>query len=267
MISQFILPPEILRNYVRYFWVLNFDTGNNKRRFHTFADRYPSLTFQCLDGHSHVKEEKGAFLPVNYLRGAQSKPLNYLIRGPYAHIHISLYPYALKRFLNIDAFEVTNQLFDLLNFCPRDLIDGLYDAKCSREKIKLLTNFLIAKIQLEHEEDKFEQDAFFWLQNNSVCRVHNLLQRYNISERQLQRKFKASFGVSPKKYLSIMRFGKALEVLQTSSFDKLSDIAFELNYADQSHFTREFKNLSKLTPKMYLNSKKLVKTGNRFLEG
>ena len=75
----------------------------------------------------------------------------------------------------------------------------------------------------------------------------------NITERSLERYFKQYVGISPKLYARINRFQTALETLRKSNFDSLTDIAYQNNYFDQSHFIRDFKEFAGTTPKHFLH--------------
>ena len=78
--------------------------------------------------------------------------------------------------------------------------------------------------------------------------------QFSISRRQFQRKFKEQVGVSHETYLRITKFQKSIHLLLRSQEEKLSNIAYALNYADQSHSCREFKYFSGHTPKHFLNA-------------
>lgn len=65
---------------------------------------------------------------------------------------------------------------------------------------------------------------------------------------------KNTIGVCPETYVRITRFQKSIHLLTSRHYDKLSDIAYRLNYADQSHFGREFRFFSGCTPKEFLES-------------
>lgn len=53
--------------------------------------------------------------------------------------------------------------------------------------------------------------------------------------------------MNPKEYSRIVRFQKALRLMQCGDTDYIG-IATELRYSDQSHFIREFKAMSGRTP-------------------
>ena len=55
-------------------------------------------------------------------------------------------------------------------------------------------------------------------------------------------------GVSPKLFARISRFQASLSQLRNNDFNKLSDLAFDNDYADQSHFIRSFREFAGFSP-------------------
>lgn len=69
------------------------------------------------------------------------------------------------------------------------------------------------------------------------------------SKKQFERVFCATVGMNPKEYARIVRFQKAMKLLQQDSSNLcLAQIAYRCGYADQSHFIREFRQFSGHTP-------------------
>jgi len=56
-------------------------------------------------------------------------------------------------------------------------------------------------------------------------------------------------GLSPQFYIRVKRFSEAIRLMQTGRYERLTDVAHSLNYYDQSHFTRDIKAFSGITPK------------------
>lgn len=61
--------------------------------------------------------------------------------------------------------------------------------------------------------------------------------------------FRREVGSSPFMYAETIRIGRAKRRLREGA--RLADIAFELGYTDQSHFTRKFKQHQGITPGQY----------------
>lgn len=62
-------------------------------------------------------------------------------------------------------------------------------------------------------------------------------------------------GLSPKEIKQVYRFDNTLKKITTISSQSLAGFAYENNYADQSHFIRDFKRHTGYTPKEYLTIK------------
>ena len=75
-----------------------------------------------------------------------------------------------------------------------------------------------------------------------------MLKRLNVSERQFERRFVRAVGVSPHHYIRIVRFQEAMRLIKANQFERLSDVAYDLNYVDQSHFIKDIKAFSGYTP-------------------
>ena len=74
-----------------------------------------------------------------------------------------------------------------------------------------------------------------------------------MSERTFQRLFESNVGISPKMFSRICQFHSAFQQLDEGRFTKLSDIAYQNGYADQSHMIRTFKEFTNVSPKEYLH--------------
>jgi AraC-like DNA-binding protein len=62
-------------------------------------------------------------------------------------------------------------------------------------------------------------------------------------------------GVSPKQYLKIMRFQKAILAIEKNASIQWSRIALESGFYDQAHFIHDFKLFSGFTPNEYIKRK------------
>lgn len=63
--------------------------------------------------------------------------------------------------------------------------------------------------------------------------------------------FRAGVGLTPKHYFRLQRFNETLRRQVAATDPNLADIATSLGYADQAHFTRDFRELAGVTPRRY----------------
>ena len=110
---------------------------------------------------------------------------------------------------------------------------------------------LITKVKTESKLIQFTTSKI--AKNPCKETLLNVQQEFFLTERTFQRLFEKNIGIAPNQYRRICQFNSAFRQLQLRKFNKLSDIAFENGYADQSHYIRAFKEFTSITPKDYLN--------------
>jgi methylphosphotriester-DNA--protein-cysteine methyltransferase len=78
----------------------------------------------------------------------------------------------------------------------------------------------------------------------SVSSVAGVL---GVSERQLERRFLARIGVTPKRFATLRRFERA--VARATIAPSLTAAALDAGYYDQSHFIRDFRRFAGSSPR------------------
>jgi AraC-like DNA-binding protein len=71
------------------------------------------------------------------------------------------------------------------------------------------------------------------------------------SKWQVTRDFRALYGTTPYRYVTLKRLQKAKSLIELGI--PLSQVSFSSGFADQSHMTRHFKNCFGTTPKTWAN--------------
>jgi AraC-like DNA-binding protein len=90
--------------------------------------------------------------------------------------------------------------------------------------------------------------------NKKIYTVAQLAEHANISTKTVQRYFNQYIGLTPKWLIRKYRLQHALHALETNTASIL-DIVEQLEYTDQSHLIRDFKELIGVTPTTYFNAK------------
>ena len=82
----------------------------------------------------------------------------------------------------------------------------------------------------------------------SIARMNDTI---GYSKKHFAEMFRRQVGVTPKSYLRIMRFQKAVRTIDASGDINWGQIALECGFYDQSHFIHDFKHFSGFTPEQY----------------
>lgn len=83
---------------------------------------------------------------------------------------------------------------------------------------------------------------------NGLVRVDELATAAGVSARQLERQFAVHVGLSPKRFLRILRFQQVLGALREPNSSGWPDLALRHGYYDQAHFINDFKSFTGETP-------------------
>ena len=254
---QTFAPPEILAPFIKYFWVLESkQVDNSERTFSAIPDGCPGVVM--------VRSEKEAFcmdndkkLPNIFLYGQTVSPSTFSSEGLVGAVGICFQPHALKSIFGMDANELTSSCIDLSLIGKKKsrLPEQLSSAATVDEQIKILSFYLYNQQQnnSRHPDETTKYAIAQLTQSKGNISLKELQQKVQLSERSLERKFKASVGISPKLFSRIIRFQESMNQLRKSDYDKLSDIAYENDYADQSHFIRVFKEFTGFSPIEFKN--------------
>ena len=257
MLNQYFKPPKQLEALVRHFWILDFERiSTDHKDFRVFARRYPRMVFQHHEGMSAISRG-GDTIPVAYAAGLNTKSYTCRIAPSIRTTGVSFYPHGLKVLFGIDCNHLVNDMPDLINFVPRELIDRMLDSVKINERLQILSDYLIKRAA---DVSARPITLHAWklataIKGDTVGK--DLAEIFNVSPRHLYRHFHQTVGMSPKQYLQISRFEQSIDMLHKYGKGRLADLAYTLNYADQSHFIREFKSLSNFTPLEYMRVKKL----------
>jgi len=82
----------------------------------------------------------------------------------------------------------------------------------------------------------------------------DLAERFGLSERSLQRLLRRRVGMGPKWLLQRRRLHAAAARIRECPDDSFADIAADLQYSDQAHFTRDFASVVGCAPSAYRRS-------------
>jgi len=85
--------------------------------------------------------------------------------------------------------------------------------------------------------------------------LQKLTRQIGYSQKHFIDLFKKQVGVSPKQYLKIMRFQRAIQEIENNKSIQWSNIAAESGFYDQAHFIGDFKIFSGFTPSEYMKRK------------
>lgn len=85
--------------------------------------------------------------------------------------------------------------------------------------------------------------------------VAAVVDRIGWSHRRFIDRFQATVGMSPKRFCRVRRLSRVIHLAARRPAASLAELALDAGYSDQPHFTREFREISGMTPGEYRAAK------------
>lgn len=240
-----VQPREELRSYVRYYWTLKSD------------EPFSNLTFPI--GCPQMIFHRGTPLYIPELSSRQNKftvsgqvnfPAHIASDGNTEMIVAVFYPHTIGLFIDTPPSAFYNQEisgYDIENRQLNQLADLIFECKDSELAISLIEQWLTSRIKPSLNVKRIGAALSTTLFNPST-QVDRLAEIACLGKKQFMRVFRECVGMNPKEYGRIVRFQRALRMMQLGSRNN-TDIAYANGYADQSHFIRDFHKFSGMTPR------------------
>ena len=147
---------------------------------------------------------------------------------------------------NVSADRVMDEEIAFSDIEKEVNIDRILDLKNTNERIEYLKGYILQKAK-EQREIPFMEVVEKLYENPKEQSVTEIAKKLGYNERNLYRVFKANFGVSPKVLLNILRLHLCLTLMLEEKMN-LIDIALFCGFYDQSHFIKEIKRYTGISP-------------------
>lgn len=249
---KFYKPCKLLQDYVRYYW-----TFESHQMFETYT--FPTGCVQII---FHKKS-------TLYIPELNKKQDTLTISGQVnfsSHISADdsiemivavLHPYAMNILLDIPALLFYNKEisgYEIGNESLNCLTSKIFDCKDINICINYIEQWLISQLHSNcTPKRKTDIDritaAIHKMYLTPNIQISKLASISCLGRKQFERIFLANVGMNPKEYARIVRFQKALKLIQNNGENiNQAQVAYQSGFSDQSHFIREFKALSRYTP-------------------
>jgi AraC-like DNA-binding protein len=251
-----IIPGTGLKQHVKCFYIYESDSAIS------FDDTvFPSgcveIIFNLGTGKWQTAMDDGfQTTPSIELWGQIIRPMPIRSIGRNTMLGIRFFPHAAAYFLNDNIGLFNNRVVDYseVGKGAAELHSRLLEASAWDQRIKLVEAFLLHTLSISEKGlDRVDMLTSIMGEirhQDFFDNIENVASRYGITSRYLQKLFFQYTGLSPKLYTKIHRFQNSLRLV-TKKDTSLTSVAYHCGYFDQSHFIREFKSFTGLTPSGY----------------
>ena len=220
-----------------------------------FPNARLELVIQLDEPHRRISARGIESFPAVCLDGLQTRPVS--IAGPSGHFRvlgIRLQPGGAFMVCGGSLRDLTDQSLDfgsVIGSSARRLAERLADARNGTDRVAIAMSWVRTRVTQGPQRDPLVAAAQHAIERSggaaSIAMLDELCGR---SRSRFAALFVDSIGVTPKRYSRIVRFSRALSMLDATQ-SSLLQIAADAGYYDQPHFNAEFREHAGLTPGAY----------------
>ena len=247
-------PSPDLDAYVEHYWVVEWDVPS-PTRVETLP--HPSV---------HMIFERGG---RSRIRGASRAKFSRLLKGQGAVFAVKFTPAGFQPFARVPVSRFTDAIVTLRHVfgaAGLELDEAILAENTTLGRIGIVERFLRARRpKPDGNVSRVTKIVSTAANDRGMLKVDDLVERFGLSKRMLQRLFDRYVGVSPKWVIQRYRLHEAAERLAAGAPAGHSALALDLGYSDQAHFVRDFKAIVGVSPAAYARRSAAARNSDRSL--
>lgn len=250
--------PE-LECHIHSYYSLKLSKESIVNRFQTGSFRLPNsrirMVFHFSESIAHIDIRGKKEYQTKYnVRGFQTSALTFKATNDIDVFGVELTPYGFREMSGIPCSELTIVPISMEEIIGEDygmLIEELTKRSSFSDRVNFMNLYFLSRSKFDRKMKKAKMIQDYLLKSKSIPNVELLAREIFITERTMRRFFKDQFGMSPKQYLKLLRFEKAIKTFSSEKETNLFNVALDFGYYDHAHFTNEFKLFMGMTPRDY----------------
>ena len=247
-------PADRLLPYVNSYWTGTFNLHQQGPYSQSvIPNGCMEIIIHLSDDHCYLAHHDNWKQSSDFIiQGLYTTPYQVRFRNTVRVFGIRIYPDGFKNIFRVPAREVLSTFEtcdDVLGsqfsgFCSR-----LREIKDKQGQIALADSFLGQQLEENNLIGDYSHIAMTEIRRSmGMGSYQELLENVPIGKRQLQRQFKNSFGITVRDYIRLLRVNAIHEQMANAKDASLTQISYNLNFADQSHFIKEYRKYHNTTP-------------------
>jgi hypothetical protein len=257
-------PKKDLESLVKCYWTLEVPFQAHTQKQLIIPDGCIEMIFILGDDvKRYTSGNRFILQPRNMVLGQITQPFYIQPTGFVNTFAVRFYPYGFANFVSMPFKNLANKETPLKQLfgekASKELGQKIKQATSTNRRIQIVETFLLNKLKQKLTIDKIVKttiDAMI-LTKGSVP-ITSILKEDLSKRRQIERKFIEKVGISPKKLGKVIRLQAALKMLLNRQSESLTRIAYDNDYYDQAHFTKDFKDFTGTTPKEFTQDTKMT---------
>jgi AraC-like DNA-binding protein len=252
-------PAELeLRPFVQCIWTMEGQAGALSAELQpVLPDGRPELVVHLADPFERI-DANGACRrqPPILFAGQLTRQLILRPTARVAVVGVRFRPHGASALWRVPQAELTGTTGSVDDIDPRlnrALGEVSSETEAPATAVALIARLLTRRLRGVRLDSRVSHVVDAIDRSRGLASIERLSREAGMTRRHLERRFRETVGVSPKRLARITRFQRAVTVLEREEpGQRGARTALECGYADQAHFIREFRDLAGCSPGAHL---------------
>lgn len=250
----------VLKKLIKYYWLIK---SNNEIEIH--GKLIPMNNIDLIINLSapikYTSKTSEESFHGSHFAGIQNSSRVVQQKGIVDIVGISFFPTGFYPVIKIPLSEFANSIVVMDSVIQgfESKMERIAEKESNEQRItaieETLMNLIDLKLMPEKNYDLLIND---FLMHGDSINIKNYCEQHCINHRTLERFFNKYVGTTPKNFLKTTKFQKTMNRLRNRDFDSMTQIGYDFNYYDQTHFINSFKSFMGKTPLKQLKQNDLI---------
>jgi AraC-like DNA-binding protein len=243
------LPSRRLAPFVECFWLLSDDGAPASPPEAILPDGCMELLVQLREPMRRAGEARAQ--PRVFLCGQITAPLLLEAAGAVRTFGVRFRPGGARPFFEGDLSDLTDHdtpLADLWGSRAGEMEERLHAAPGMGSMVASAERLLLSRLPEGRRDGRVDSAVRLVMGTRGRARLEGLAGAAALSGRQLERRFRAAVGLSPKKLSRIVRFQRLVRLARRPGAFAWAEAAARCGYFDQAHLIRDVRAFSGAAP-------------------
>ncbi|MDF3821245.1 helix-turn-helix domain-containing protein [Leptospira sp. 96542] len=256
-------PQKDLSSIIKCYWTLEVPKSDETHKQRIVPDGCIEMAFLLGDDIKRYKnkmKDQFVYQPRAMVIGQITEPFEIEPTGYVNTFAVRFFPFGFSMIHSIPMDQLANNETPLSALFGDKVANQLYEdiikTKDIKLRIKIIEVFLLDQLKTKSNQERvIQMTVESLMKSNGSAPILSIWNHDAAKVRDMERKFLKLVGLSPKHLGKIIRLQTALKLMLDGEPKSLTQIAYESDYYDQSHFIKDFRKLTGLNPRQFLGDK------------
>ncbi len=257
-------PSPDLASFIKCFWSLKVPQEASGTKQQILPDGCLEMIFNLGDDIKRYTDSDDFIIqPASFVMGQLTKPFFIEPTGDVDTFAARFYPGGFGHFVKIPLQDLSNKETEFSGmFDPnkaKDLVENIRESRNIADRISIVEEFLLSIIDKNIDSNELINATIDTiLSTKGTLGIEEIIGSSKSKRRQLERKFSSMVGLSPKQLCRIIRLQSSLQLMLKNDGMDLTQIGNESQYFDQSHFIKDFRDFTGISPRKFYADEKFT---------